>query len=130
MLLSGFHYFQISDWLQYDGGLPEAGRLICKAGSRPLNAISEESTGWYEPSTRVALRKTTGLAGPKNSPVDGVAKAFFTAGKKFLGTLPPKTLSAKTRSSFSAWGSNSIPNVAELAVTAGLLLVFFGGPAP
>ena len=30
----------------------------CEAAT--LNAISEESTVWYEPSTRVAWRSTTG----------------------------------------------------------------------
>ena len=38
----------------------------------------------------------------------GVAQALFDGGKKFLGTLPPKTSSAKIISSCSSCGSKRI----------------------
>ena len=71
-----------------------------------LNAISEESTGWYEPSTSIAFRPTTGQ--PASTPfLTQSSRPFCTAGKKFLGTAPPKTFSSNTSVSLTQ-GSNSI----------------------
>src|SRR5699024_5976007 len=70
-----------------------------------LNAISLESTGWYEPSYNVALICVIG--NPAKYPLSRDSSSpFSTAGKKFLGTEPPNTSSSNSNSSSD--GSNLI----------------------
>ena len=71
-----------------------------------LNEISLESTGWYDPSYSTALTPITG--NPAIGPCSSVSiRPFSTAGKKFLGTEPPTTSDANSKS-LSANGSKRI----------------------
>jgi hypothetical protein len=58
-----------------------------------LNAISEESTSWYEPSTRVALTSTMGY--PASTPSQASWMPWSTDGMYSLGMRPPVILSSK-----------------------------------
>ena len=60
-----------------------------------LKAISDESTSWYDPYTRVALRSTVG--NPASTP-DCMASWMpaSTAGMYSLGITPPVILSTNS----------------------------------
>ena len=56
-----------------------------------LNAISEESTSWYEPSTNVALKSITGY--PASIPLSAASLIPSSIGLIYsLGTAPPTIL--------------------------------------
>ena len=56
-----------------------------------LNAISEESTSWYEPSTNVALKSITGY--PAKIPLSAASLIPCSIGLTYsFGTAPPTIL--------------------------------------
>ena len=60
-----------------------------------LNAISEESTSWYGPSTSVARTSTVGY--PASTPASRADwMPWSTAGMYSRGTLPPLILSTNS----------------------------------
>ena len=60
-----------------------------------LNAISEESTEWYEPSTSTTRTPLTGA--PASSPCCIASwMPLSTAGRKFCGMTPPTILSTNS----------------------------------
>ncbi|MNO93758.1 hypothetical protein D3C76_853620 [compost metagenome] len=71
-----------------------------------LNAISLESTSWYEPSTIVALTSTSGK--PAMTPFFIPSSIPARAGAIYsLGTDPPTTLLSKVLPVPASSGSNS-----------------------
>ena len=57
-----------------------------------LNAISDESTSWYDPSKRVTLTSTTG--NPAKMPVASVSRMPWSTGLMYSrGMVPPTILS-------------------------------------
>ena len=60
-----------------------------------LNAISEESTSWYDPSWSVALTSTIGYPA-KTPPARASCKPLSVTGMYSLGTTPPTTASTNS----------------------------------
>ena len=86
-----------------------------------LNAISDESTVWYEPSTSSTRTPCTGA--PASSPWCIASWIpLSTAGRKLCGMTPPTILSTNSYSISGRRRDDDVA-VAELATSAGLFLV-------
>ncbi len=72
-----------------------------------LNAISLESTSWYEPSNSFALISTSGY--PASTPRSSESsRPALTAGMYSRGTTPPTIAFSNSKPFPSSFGPNSI----------------------
>ena len=89
-----------------------------------LNAISEESTGWYDPSSKVAFRFTTGY--PARTPCwHASRRPFSTAGDNSSSARSRRIPFPQMSCPLSGPGSNSIHTCPYCPVPAGTAFLCF-----